>query len=95
MRKFFEYFLGKSSSKISKILFVNDSEHDLKICLEPWCHEYRVKAGVSAEIVGEGPIIMGEVTIRYDEDFITIFAWEDDMNLLIDGKKAEMDFSEL
>ncbi len=79
--------------KLSKILFTNETDHDVKICLEPWAHEYRVKKGQRAEIFGEGKIDHGQLAIHYHGSFIEIWGWLESMRLLIDGQEQDMDFN--
>lgn len=79
--------------EVSKLVFTNQTDHDIKICLEPWAHEYRVRKGARAEIFGDGQISSEEISIFYHENFIEVWGWSESMRLLIDGQEQEMDFN--
>lgn len=92
MKRLWSFFRHKKSV-LSKLVFANETDHDIKICLEPWAHEYRVKRGQKAVIIGEGELDHGRLEIHYSENFIEIWGWLESMSLLIDGKEQEMDFT--
>lgn len=71
------------------LTFINSSEHQVILILEPWAEEYKIDPQNKVEIVSNiRPEI--SVEIEYSDGNIIVYGWSDSvLSVICDGEKME------
>ena len=77
---------------ISKMSLTNSSEKPLRLAIEPWANQYKIEPEVTVEIIA-GEQTESMIEVDYEDGFIAVYGWSNDMKVMIDGEEMEMDFT--
>ena len=73
----------------SKIEFVNSGSTPVKLVIEPWAHEYKIRPGVKVQIVSD-EIFSDLIEMDFWDNSLIIHGWgEGVVVVMIDGIEQE------
>ena len=69
--------------------FINSSQNQMILILEPWAEEYIIDAGKTVEIVANNKCD-SSIELEYTDDgCIIVYGWSDSITIYCDGQKLK------
>ena len=68
---------------------INGSKKTMKLILEPWAREYKIRPDETVQILARGKN-ESLIEVEYNDDGnLTVYGWSDDMRIMRDGEELE------